>query len=153
MFNKKKTELIAFPQKSKHIKYVVPETVKKIAGKAFYHNKQVQEIVLPEGLKRINPETFYGCLQLSRISIPGQVASIGKYAFYHCNSLKEVVLSSTITQIGYSAFAKLFIGKDEIGVYAVTNVNGFTEKCQAGSFAEQYAKEQKMKIEYIKDFL
>jgi hypothetical protein len=149
LFNKKKTELISFPQKNKNVKYVVPEITNKIAGKAFWDNEIVEEILLPEGIKKINPQTFYGCLQLKRINIPNSVISIGKYAFYYCNSLYELNLSSNIIQIGYSAFTKLHFGQDEIGAFATMDVEGFTIKCPKNCFAEKYAREYKINFEYI----
>lgn len=149
LFNKRKTELISFPQKNKIIKYVVPEITKKIARKAFWDNKTIEEILLPEGIKKINPETFYGCLQLRKINIPNSVTSIGKYAFFYCKSLNEITLPNSIIQIGYSAFTKLNFGQDKVGVFAVMNFKGFTIKCPKNSFAEKYARENKINFEYI----
>lgn len=148
LFNKRKTELISFPQKSHFAIYSVPPSTKRIAVRAFYDCKKLEKLSLPLGISRINPETFYNCDSLIDISIPETLTSIGKYAFYNCKSLNVIKLSGNVTQIGVNAFTKLNFDVDRKGPFVTANTKGFAIECPKDSFAEQYAKEHKIECIY-----
>jgi hypothetical protein len=60
LFNKDKTELIFYPEGKKETKYTIPNTVKKIEGKAFYYSSctNLTELVFPASIEGIGYEAF-----------------------------------------------------------------------------------------------
>mgnify|MGYP003181246461 FL=1 len=67
LFNKKKTELIRYPEGKSQTSYTIPDSVTSIRGNA-----------------------FAGCTGLTSIAIPNSVTSIGDWAFDGCTGLKDV---------------------------------------------------------------
>ena len=77
----------------------VPDTVKKIAPKAFSMCRGVQNIVLPTSVTEIGSEAFKGCSALESINLPGGLVKIGAEAFRNCSSLKEISIPAGIPEI------------------------------------------------------
>lgn len=73
----------------------------------------------------IDDGAFQACTLITEINIPSTVDSIGKYAFAYCISLKYVSIPSSVVFIGKNAFQ---------------NSKNVTIKCESGSYAETYAK-------------
>ena len=67
LFNKKKTELIRYPEGKSQTSYTIPDSVTSIRSNA-----------------------FAGCTGLTSIAIPNSVTSIGDWAFDGCTGLKDV---------------------------------------------------------------
>ena len=104
------------------------ETVRTIAGKAFYGcagltsvdipgnvteigdgafaSSGIDRIVLPEALTRIAPMSFDGCRNLVKIDIPDKVIRIGAYAFSGCGNLENVAIPNSVTFIDNAAFSE-----------------------------------------------
>ena len=81
LYNKEQTELIYYPPGLDETSFVLPETVKTVASKAFDSNTTLEEIVLNEGLEKIASSAFFKCTALSNISIPDTVSSVYADAF------------------------------------------------------------------------
>lgn len=77
----------------------------------------------------IHRGAFAACFYLEKLTIPEGVTSIGGLAFSNCKNLKEIRIPSTVTYIAESAFSRC----EKLTVYA-----------PSGSFAEQYAKSNKI---------
>ena len=75
LFNKKKTELIRYPEGKSQTSYTIPNSVTSIGYAA-----------------------FAGCTGLASITIPDSVTSIGGYAFYDCSGLKDVYYTGSEAQ-------------------------------------------------------
>ena len=103
LFNKDKTELIAFPQSKPADGYKIPDTVKKIGGNAFSGREDLTSIVIPDSVTCIGNYAFEGT-GLTSITIPDSVRYIGKGSLKNCKSLTEVKLGSSVTVIGAGAF-------------------------------------------------
>ena len=71
LFNKKKTELIKYPEGKSQTSYTIPNSVTSIGYWA-----------------------FYGCTGLTSITIPNSVTSIGYYAFDGCTGLTSINVAS-----------------------------------------------------------
>ncbi|MDO4460270.1 MAG: leucine-rich repeat protein, partial [Clostridia bacterium] len=82
------------------------------------------EVLIPNGATRIAEEAFSGN-ELRFVSLPLSVTHIGSKAFGDCEYLYYVLMPKTVTNIADDAFADAPIGK----VF-----------CEAGSYAESYAK-------------
>ena len=93
---------------------------------AFYDCESLNQIVLSTGIKKIPNEAFRGCSSLESISLPYQVETIEDNAFKNCTKLKKITIPKATTSISDSAFPY----PDKMTIYGV-----------AGSYAEQYAKE------------
>lgn len=103
LFNKDKTELIAFPRSKSVEGYQIPDTVKKIGGNAFRNREDLTSIVIPESVTCIGNYAFTGT-NLTSITIPDSVRYIGAYAFNNCKELTDVKIGSGVTVIGAAAF-------------------------------------------------
>ena len=75
LFNKKKTELIRYPEGKSQTSYTIPNSVTSIGYAA-----------------------FAGCTGLASITISDSVTSIGGYAFYDCSGLKDVYYTGSEAQ-------------------------------------------------------
>ena len=76
-------------------------------------------------VKRIGERAFEGNTTLAAVIVPAGVEVIGWFAFYDCRSLIEITLPASVTDIGHAVF-------DGCGNVTVV--------CEAGSYAESYAK-------------
>ena len=104
LFNKDKTELIAYPCGKTDSEYVIPDTVEIIHNRAFYNNDNLSKVTLGNSATTIDDYAFYDCGNLRDITIGNGVTNIGDYAFYNCNSLRNLVIPDSVTTIGQEAF-------------------------------------------------
>lgn len=103
-----------------------PDT-KVVAGTAFRHCNDLEQVTIPEGVRSLGSWSFNGCgsltqLQLpstlefiganafegsglTRIAVPEGVRSIESNTFWDCKNLTTVVLPDSITSIGEKAFS------------------------------------------------
>ena len=103
LFNKAKTNLLAFPA-GKTGAYAVPSGTEEIAASAFSRCVGLSAITLPETLTTIGDEVFYRCTGLTELTLPNSVTSIGESFVYRCSALKSVTLGSGISTVGESMF-------------------------------------------------
>lgn len=103
LFNKAKTNLLAFPA-GKTGAYAVPSGTEEIAASAFSRCVGLSAITLPETLTTIGDEVFYRCTGLTELALPNSVTSIGESFVYRCSALKSVKLGSGISTVGESMF-------------------------------------------------
>ena len=64
-----------------------------------------QNTLIPDSVKKIGGDAFWGCSGLKNIEIPSSVTEIGEYAFYECSGLTSIVIPSSVKEIGGYAFA------------------------------------------------
>jgi len=93
LFNKDKTELLYVPatlngqENTKDGRYVVPEGVTHIAGKAFSKCLGIREILLSDTLQSVAKDAFEGCDHLTTVVAPPGVAVW--QALKDCKNLKN----------------------------------------------------------------
>lgn len=92
LFNKDKTELIAYPNAKSDI-YSIPDGVTSIKSYAFYTCEDLVSISIPNSVVSINSHSFYGCKGLTSVEIPKSVTYIGSLSFKYCTNLKEFIVS------------------------------------------------------------
>ena len=127
----------------------IPDTVKSIGNKAFSKCKNLKTIKLPNKLKSIDYCMFSGCVELVNIDLPETVKTIGTDAFCNCKTLRIIRLPQKISKIDYGAFAscsslEIIVLPEtvkQIRDGAFYNCTDLTIHAPAGSYAEQYAKE------------
>ena len=81
LFNKDTTRLIQYALGNSSESYTVPDTVETIGERAFYSDKNLENIVLPIGVTTIESEAFRYCPSLSSITIPYTVNEFGSELF------------------------------------------------------------------------
>ncbi len=113
---------------------IIPESVTEIRFMAFYGCPGLQSVTIPEGVTEIGEDAFFCCTGLQSVTIPKSVAEIGKSAFFGCTSLQSVTIPEGVTEIGKDAFE---------------GCNSLTILVSAGSYAEQYARENGIKFEAL----
>ena len=105
LFNKDKTQLVAFPAAKKTAGgvYTVPETVKDIAASAF-SGAQVSKVNMPKGLASIGKNGFAGAA-LTSVVLPDGFEAMGEQAFMGCSSLTYVNIGGAV-EVPQRAFSK-----------------------------------------------
>lgn len=111
----------------------VAEDVKELRFGAFYDFAGLTKATVPNTVVKIGPCAFRGCSNLVSVTISDGVRVMEDAIFYDCPSLKTVTIPSSVEKISPKAF------------FGCTDV---TICCDKDSTAEQFAKENNMKIMY-----
>ena len=136
LFNKNKTEILAYPN-AKSSSYVIPSSVTEIGSAAFYDCTGLKSVTIPSSVKEIGIDAFSGCTGLKSVTISNGVTNIESWAFYGCTGLKSVTIPSSVAEICGSAFGYYY---DNNSVQR-KKVNGFTIYGKKGTEAERYAND------------
>lgn len=100
LFNKDKSALLLYPDRSLAKSYKVPDTVVTIGVQAFGAADNLESIELSENLKRIELAAFYGFDSSEKnMVIPQGTEYIGAYCFEYFN-VNELVIPVSLKQIG-----------------------------------------------------
>ena len=137
---------------------VIPDGVTEIGDWAFFGCGSLTKVVIPDGMTKIGNFVFFGCEALTEVVIPDSVTVIGYEAFGNCEALTKVIIPDSVTEIGKAAFGgcgaltEIVIPDSVrvIGSFAFSNCEKLTLKCTHGSYAEAYAKRNKIKFELIR---
>lgn len=149
-------------------KVTVPDTVTFIGREVFSECIHLRQINLPDSITDIGDFVFYKCYNLEKIELPKKIETIPFFAFENCTSLKRIVIPESVKKIESGAFSgciglryikiprsvtyiddiafrgckkrKGWINRDVLTIYTVK-----------GSYAEKYAKENKINFEIIKE--
>ena len=84
--------------------FEIPDTVTKIAERAFQDCSGLKSVTIGEGVEEIGGNAFSGCSSLTSVEIPDSVTSIGDYAFDGCSKLETIELSKNLETLGYGVF-------------------------------------------------
>lgn len=112
------------------------KNVTQIGENAFFQS-MASEIIIPDTVTMINEQAFYDCMYLEKLKLGNHIETIGSMAFANCPSLKEIILGESITEIAEDAFSY---------------TEGIKIKGYAGSYAENYAKAQRLDFEDITNY-
>ena len=105
-----------------------------IEERAFVFCPSLKTITFPDTIRTIGDSAFYDDSALESIVIPEGCKSIGENCFSACSSLRDIYIPSSVTVIGKNAFE--MFGEGEVTIHT-----------PAGSFAESYAKKNKIKVD------
>lgn len=103
LFNKNKTQLIAYPFAKSSV-YTIPDNVSSIGDGAFSFCSGLTSISVPNSVTSIGNNAFNGCVGLTSIAIPDNVSFIGNNAFYNCRGLTSVTIPTNLNSISDYAF-------------------------------------------------
>lgn len=120
---------------------VLPDKMKEIRENTFRWCKNLREVILPQELDVIRISAFEGCDDLQTVDLPEGVISIEEGAFAGCKSLESIYIPDSVIEIGGgkgTGFLKTFGEPKE-------RHDGFTIRCNAGSYAMQYARAQQIR--------
>lgn len=116
----------------------------------------------PSEVETINSLAFYDCPTLTGFTFSNKVKSIPQGMFVLCTGLKELDIPESVTQIGSVIITGSgvktvtipdtvkVIDKNAFAQSDGTNDKELVIRARAGSKAETFAKENSIKIEYIK---
>ena len=111
----------------------IADSVTSIGEEAFRYCRSLVKVSLPKKIKAINRVTFADCCSLLEIEIPNSVKSIGNFAFNSCKKLEKIILPGSLEKINKDPSYS--------NRYAFADCPNLTIHAPAGSYAEQYAKE------------
>lgn len=83
---------------------VVPGSVERIEGWAFYDCNQLTSVTLEYGVETVGEVAFYYCESLVELNLPESITELEDEAFAYCTSLVEVELPSSLKTMGYGLF-------------------------------------------------
>ena len=90
LYNKNKTEIIAYAIGKKDSSFTIPDSVTSIGEGAFQDCDFLTSVTIPDSVTSIGEYAFWYCESLTSVTIPDSVTSIGDYAFEYCNSLTDI---------------------------------------------------------------
>ena len=131
---------------------VIPNGVVSIGHGAFWFCGELTGVTIPDSVTSIGSYAFINCESLTNVTIPDSVTYIGNQAFQSCSSLTSVTIPEGVTDIWSQTFAYCFRLTDVKIPSSVTSIwyeafdscSKLTIHAPAGSYAEQYAKENKI---------
>lgn len=106
LFNKDKTQIVAFPAGKNTTQYTIPNSVTSIGEAAFDGCKKLTSIIIPNSVINIKNGAFHSCSNVTSLNIPNSVTNIGEYAFQRCGSLNFMAIPNSVTSIGEGAFSE-----------------------------------------------
>ena len=93
LYNKDKTELIAYPGATGNI--TILDGVTSIHGGIFNYNSDLTSVVIPDSVTSIDNNAFQRCDNLTSVTIPENVFYVDGYAFLDCDNLESVTFEDT----------------------------------------------------------
>lgn len=101
LYNKKKNELVAYPNANgKH--FSLPRNVRKIKSFAFKTCIDLSELFIPEGLTEIGHNVFFDCKNLELVHLPDSMKKVG-------------LVQQTTTKFSYKG--KIFTAEDLFSLF------------------------------------
>lgn len=142
---------------------VIPDTIEgqkvvAIDNFAFANNEVIKGVKLSDGIISVGNNVFENCHSLKIFVCGINVETIGELAFNFCDSLKEVELNEGLKSIGLLCFTATAIERIYIpeSVESITMAfletesgEAFVIEGKAGSYAEQYAKDNNHNFEAV----
>ena len=126
----------AYAMSGAGIKTVVfPKTVFWLGEGAFSYCKNIKEVEMPALCDEVASSLFRGCENLKKVKIHGKINAIGDYAFADCVNLETIFIPDSVKDIGEHAFENVH--------------DKFILMCEMGSFAENYAKRNRLRYQLI----
>lgn len=130
LFTKKETNktILLRSQDDKIENLVIPEGITHILRRTFYDHKKLTSMTLPSTLIEIGENAFEGCNGLDAIVLPENLKKVCKEAFAKCTKLRAITVKGMQTTF-------------EKDVFLDCKQKVLSFRCEAGSEAEKFAKE------------
>lgn len=113
----------------------IPKSVYWIGDAAFSSCRELEQIVIPDSLDAIPNRMFEDCSGLRKVELHENLHSIGDRVFFGCKALDFIVIPDSVNSIGKDAFSN--------------TDKQFIIQCSFGSYAEEYARKNKIKYQLV----
>ena len=122
LYNKDKTELIAYPGATGNI--TILDGVTSIHGGIFNYNSDLTSIVIPDSVTSIDNNAFQHCANLTSITIPDSVTEIKQSAFWDCDKLTTINITENNENYSTSEDGKILYDKNKYVLLAYPSAAG-----------------------------
>ncbi|MCL1835709.1 MAG: leucine-rich repeat domain-containing protein [Oscillospiraceae bacterium] len=137
----------------------IPDNVVSMGFGAFRNCISLVSVEIPEGTLRIGNDCFYRCTELKTVNISNGVVDIDGWSFRMCDNLESVTIGDSVVNIGDSVFYECVCldsievpgSVEKIGDTAFYSRRGITVGCEQGSYAQQYAVDNKLKYRVVNE--
>lgn len=121
--------------------------------------EDIKTVIVPDSVTYIGEDAFCDLRSLEHIDLPNSITNISSYMFWNCTSLKSIVIPNSVTKIDDDAFRNCYKLENIVIPNSVTSIfsNAFDEcknltiRCNKGSYAEKYAKENNISVKLIEE--
>ena len=136
----KRIDLTVAQSRNRICHVTVQAGVEIIGEDAFFGCGRLETVELPCTATSIGNGAFLQCRRLVRVACEEGLTCIGAMAFAQCNALTRVTLPRSVVEIDKTAFTKPFLGRAPFSLVIET---------VSGSYAEAYALEKGIPVEYL----
>lgn len=113
----------------------IPKSVFWVGKGLLAECDSLDHITISENIERIPAKMFENCKNLKKVELQENLVEIGERAFFGCSSLDFLIIPDSVKQIGLDAFANMD--------------KQFILQCSFGSYAEEYARKNKIKYQLV----
>lgn len=113
----------------------IPKSVFWVGGGLLAECDSLDHLTISENIERIPAKMFENCKNLKKVELQENLVEIGEHAFFGCSSLDFLIIPDSVKQIGLNAFANMD--------------KQFILQCSFGSYAEEYARKNKIKYQLV----
>lgn len=113
----------------------IPKSVFWVGEGLLAECDSLDHLTISENIERIPAKMFENCKNLKKVELQENLVEIGERAFLGCSSLDFLIIPDSVKQIGLDAFANMD--------------KQFILQCSFGSYAEEYARKNKIKYQLV----
>ncbi len=113
---------------------IIPSNITEIGKDSFEFSHNLKGVVMHNGITKIGTYAFNGCHNLSTVILSNCIKTLDCGVFSGCGKLYSILIPDSVTHISEEAFE---------------NCGKFIIHTTAGSYAEEFAKENGLEIELI----
>lgn len=113
----------------------IPKSVFWVGEGLLAECDSLDHLTISENIERIPAKMFENCKNLKKVELQENLVEIGEHAFFGCSSLDFLIIPDSVKQIGLNAFANMD--------------KQFILQCSFGSYAEEYARKNKIKYQLV----
>ena len=86
--------IMASSSEGKLSSLVLPKTLKRIDGSAFFGQSRLRKLTIPDGLIYIGSSAFNQCTDLTSLVFPSTIQTIDKSAFSNCSYISSIICNA-----------------------------------------------------------
>ena len=113
----------------------IPKSVYWIGDGVLSGCRKLEQIIIPENIDTVPRRMFEECTALKKVVLHENLNAIGDRAFFGCSSLDFIIIPDSVKCIGQDAFSN--------------TDKQFIIQCSFGSYAEEYARKNKIKYQLV----
>lgn len=113
----------------------IPKSVYWVGDGMLSGCSELEQIAIPENMDTVPHRMFEECTALKKVVLHENLNAIGERAFFGCSSLDFIIIPDSVQSIGQDAFSN--------------TDRQFIIQCSFGSYAEEYARKNKIKYQLV----